>query len=280
MQLFQIDAGTFQCDGGGIFGNVPKVLWSKYSPADERNMISLAMRCILIVDGKRKVLIETGAGEKLNEKFVRNNGIDNKGKLIKSLRDKGLKAEDITDVLHTHLHWDHCGGSTYNDGEGNLIPTFPNATYHCTKAQWENALSPNPREADAYFLNDLLPVRDTGQLNLIDNETELFPGIELRIFNGHTPGQIIPLIRYQNKVIVYVSDLVPTVANIPVKWIASYDLLPVTTMEEKLIFFKEAYNNGYILFFEHDLKYECATIKWDETKGPQKDRTGNLVDFL
>ena len=280
MQLFQIDAGTFQCDGGGIFGSVPKVLWSKKVPADDRNMITITMRCLLVVEGNRKILIETGAGEKLSEKFIRNNGVDNKNMLIDSIRKAGFEPEEITDVLHTHLHWDHCGGSTHVNKSGKIVPSFPNATYHCSKSQWENALNPNPREGDAYFEDDLIPIEKARQLNLIESETDLVPDVELRIFDGHTPGQIIPLIHFKNKVIVYVSDLIPTVANIPTKWIASYDLFPVTTMEEKQAFLKEAVNKNFILFFEHDLEYECATVKWDEHKGPQINQTGKLSDFI
>ena len=280
IQLFPINAGTFQCDGGGLFGSVPKVLWSKHQPADERNMITIPMRCLLVVVGERKILIETGAGDKLSEKFIRNNGVNNKNTLMNSIRKAGVQPEEITDVLHTHLHWDHCGGSTFIDSDGQLATSFPNATYHCSKAQWENALHPNPREADAYFNDDLLPVNNAGQLNLIEQETELTPGVELRIFNGHTPGQIIPFIHYQHKTVAYVSDLVPTTANIPIKWIASYDLFPVTTMKEKQAFLKEAAEKNLILFFEHDLKYECATVNWDETKGPKLGRAGNLTDFL
>lgn len=280
MQLYQIDAGTFECDGGGIFGCVPKVLWSKRVPANERNMITIAMRCLLVIEGNRRILIETGAGEKLSDKFIRNNGINNRNKLVDSIKATGFQPEDITDVLHTHLHWDHCGGSTYINSNGAVATSFPNATYHCSKAQWENALNPNPREGDAYFTDDLLPVKNAGQLNLIEDDKELIPGIELRIFNGHTPGQIIPLIHYRDKTIAYVSDLIPTTANIPIKWIAAYDLFPVTTMEEKQAFLQEAYDKNYLLYFEHDLKYECAAVNWDETKGPKLGKTGNLADFL
>lgn len=280
MQLIQIDAGTFECDGGGIFGSVPKVLWSKRVPANERNMITIALRCLLVVEGDRRILIETGAGEKLSEKFIRNNGIDNKNKLLDSIRQAGFTPEDITDVLHTHLHWDHCGGSTCINSKGEIVPTFPKATYHCSKAQWENALNPNPREGDAYFKDDLLPVQDAGLLNLIEEETELIPGVELRMYHGHTPGQIIPFIHFQNKTLVYVSDLIPTVANIPIKWIASYDLFPVTTMEEKQAFLKEAYDKHYVLYFEHDLNDECASVDWNDAKGPILGKAGNLVDFV
>lgn len=280
MEIHSIDAGYFLCDGGGIFGGVPKGLWSRQVKADELNLIKLAMRCLLVVHGQRKVLIETGAGEKLSWKFVKNNGIDNTHQLIDSIQKAGFKPEEITDVVHTHLHWDHCGGGTRFDANKNVVPTFPNATYYCSRAQWENAMNPNPRENDAYFMDDLLPLQEAGLLHLIDTETELFPGFVMRIFNGHTPGQIIPVIDYKEKKIAYVSDLVPTVANIPLKWVAAYDLYPVTTMEEKQQFLLEAAQNNTILFFIHDVQYECATVRWDELKGPKADLKGSLSDFI
>ncbi len=280
MDLHIIDAGTFKCDGGGIFGGVPKLLWSRQVKADERNLITLAMRCMLLEIDDRKILIETGAGDKLSWKFIDNNGIENSHLLIDSIEKAGFKAEDISDVIHTHLHWDHCGGGTTFDENKKAVPTFPNANYYCSKAQWENAMTPNPREGDAYFENDLLPVKDSVQLKLIDKEIELYPGLSLRIFNGHTPGQIVPIIEYKGKTIVYIADLVPTVANIPLKWIAAYDLYPVTAMEEKEKFLREAFKNNYILFFEHDMDYECATLDWDERKGPKVKEKGMLFDFL
>jgi len=279
MQLHIIDAGNFLCDGGGIFGGVPKVLWSRQVKPDERNLIQLAMRCLLVVSGNRKVLIETGAGDKLSLKFIENNGIDDPHRLIDSLHNSGFQPEDITDVIHTHLHWDHCGGGTKFDENKKAVLTFPNATYHCTKAQWKNALNPNPREGDAYFENDLLPVFESGKLNLIEEECELIPGITLKIYNGHTPGMIVPIIDFNGQKIAYVNDLIPTVPNIPLKWIAAYDLLPVTAMAEKEQFSKEAIANNYLLFFEHDTQSECATIKWDERKGPVVAKTGSFNSF-
>ena len=151
MQLYIIDAGTFKCDGGGIFGGVPKTLWSRQIIADERNLIKLTMRCLLVVTGNRKVLIETGAGDKLSKKFMENNGLENPHLLIESLNKAGFQPEEITDVIHTHLHWDHCGGGTQFDENKKAVLTFPNAIYHCAKSQWENAQNPNPREGDAYF---------------------------------------------------------------------------------------------------------------------------------
>jgi len=279
MEIFTIDAGNFLCDGGGIFGGVPKLLWKRKIKADHRNLITLAMRCLLVVSGDRKILIETGAGEKLSWKFVENNGIENPHLLIDSLQQAGFKPEHITDVLHTHLHWDHCGGGTKFNDKKEAVVTFPNATYHCTKAQWENALNPNPREGDAYFENDLIPVKESGQLHLIEDEHELVPGFEIRIFNGHTPGMIVPLLEFGGRKIAYITDLTPLTANVPLKWISAYDLYPVTSMEEKATFLREAYENNYILYFEHDRQYECATLKWDERKGPMIDKTGNLKAF-
>lgn len=280
MEIIPIDAGTFLCDGGGIFGGVPKILWERHIKADSRNLIKLAMRCLLVIDGHRKVLIETGAGDKLSWKFIENNGIEDPQRLIESLHKAGVSEEEITDVVHTHLHWDHCGGGTRFDRNHEAVLTFPNATYHVTRKQWENALSPNPREGDAYFEDDLLPVEKSGRLNLIDEECELFPGFELRIFDGHTPGMIVPLIHSKGKKIAYVTDLAPLVANIPLKWISAYDLYPVMSMEEKAKFFKEAFEDNYILFFEHDTQFECATLRWDEKKGPLTDKKGSLNDFL
>jgi glyoxylase-like metal-dependent hydrolase (beta-lactamase superfamily II) len=280
MTIIPIDAGSFLCDGGGIFGGVPKILWSRQVKADDRNLIRLAMRCLLVVHDDRKVLIETGAGEKLSWKFVENNGIDNKDVLIDSLQKAGYQPEEITDVVHTHLHWDHCGGGTRFDEKKNVVPTFPNATYYCSRTQWENALNPNPRENDAYFTNDLLPVQQAGLLKLIDQKTSLFPGFDLKIFDGHTPGQIIPILTVNHQKVAYVSDLIPTIANIPLKWVAAYDLYPVTTMAEKKAFLRMAVDEQYILFFEHDTNHACATVKWDEQKGPRVDQVGALDDFI
>lgn len=280
MQIYTIDAGTFLCDGGGIFGSVPKVLWERQLKADNRNLIKLAMRCLLVVEGDRNVLIETGAGDKLSWKFIENNGIENPHLLIESLKNAGFEPEDITDVVHTHLHWDHCGGGTKFNNNKDVVLTFPNARYHCTKAQWENALTPNPREGDAYFENDLLPVEKSGHLNLIEEEGELFPGFEMKIFDGHTPGMIVPVITYKNQKIAYVTDLTPLAANVPLKWVAAYDLYPVQSMKDKEIFLKEAFENNYILYFEHDTQFECATLKWDFRKGPLVDRKGALEVFV
>ncbi|MDA3879891.1 MAG: MBL fold metallo-hydrolase [Prolixibacteraceae bacterium] len=276
MDIYTIDAGTFKCDGGGIFGGIPKVLWSEHEPADEQNRITLAMRCLLVNDGLHKVLIDTGAGEKLCPEFIHQNEINNAGRLIASLKKNGITPEEITDVVHTHLHWDHCGGGTTLNKKGEPVPTFKNATYHCTQTQWYNALNPNEIEESAFFKNDLIPIEKSRQLNLIKEETELFPGFQLRIFNGHTPGMLVPIFGYKHRKVAYINDLFPVIANISLPWIAAYDLYPVTTLEEKRIFLREAYKKQYILMFEHDVNYECATIEWDEKRGAIVDHKGNL----
>lgn len=280
IELHLIDAGTFLCDGGGIFGTVPKILWNRYVKADENNLIRLAMNCLLVVVGNNKILIETGAGTKLSWKFIQNNGIENSDLLIDSLNKEGFSTADITHVVHTHLHWDHCGGATFIDANKKIHLTFPNATYICSKAQWDNATNANVRESDAYFDNDFFPILEQGKLQLIEEDGELFPGIDLRIFNGHTPGMIVPIITVGTKKVAYVNDLAPLCAHVSLKWIAAYDLYPVTAMNEKAIFFKEAFEGQYILCFEHDLQNECCTLKWDVKKGPLSDERGSLDYFL
>ncbi|HKM93081.1 MAG TPA: MBL fold metallo-hydrolase [Prolixibacteraceae bacterium] len=280
IELHIIDAGTFLCDGGGIFGSVPKILWNRYIKADENNLIRLAMNCLLVVAGENKILIETGAGTKLSWKFIQNNGIENSDLLIDSLSRAGFSTTDITHVIHTHLHWDHCGGGTFIDSDKKIHLTFPKATYICSKAQWENANNANVRESDAYFDDDFFPILEQGKLQLIEQEGELFPGIDLRIFNGHTPGMIVPIITVGTKKVAYVNDLAPLCANVPLKWIAAYDLYPVIAMNEKASFFKEAFEGQYILCFEHDLQNECCSLKWDAQKGPLPDEKGSLDYFL
>jgi len=259
MKLIPIYAGNFHCDGGALFGVIPKKLWSKVYPADENNFTKLALRCLLVDIGERKILIESGIGNHFPEKHLQNNGVENENCLEDSLQENGYSVEDITDVFFTHLHWDHCTGAVRNS-RGKMDPTFPNANYWCSKSQWENSKISNAREKAAYYTDVLDFIFHTGKLNLVENECELFPNIEVRFFDGHTPGQMIPFIRFEEKTIVYMADLIPTVANIPLLWLAAYDLYPVKAMEEKEIFLEEAAKNGYILFFGHDFNTECATV--------------------
>jgi glyoxylase-like metal-dependent hydrolase (beta-lactamase superfamily II) len=267
MQLFPIHAGYFSCDGGSLFSVIPKALWNKVYPADENNIVKLVMRCLLVDLGKHKILIEAGVGNHYQEKVCRNNGHEETDVIEKSLAGKGYQPEDITDVLFTHLHWDHCNGSVLNVN-GHLKLLFPNATDWCSKQQWEHSKISNIRERAAYYPEILNFLKKEGNMQLIEENCVLYPGISVRMFNGHTPGQMIPFIDSEEKTYVYMSDLIPTAANIPIVWLAAYDLYPVTAMEEKEIFLKEAVEKNYILFFEHDLYTECATVEWGE-RGPK-----------
>jgi glyoxylase-like metal-dependent hydrolase (beta-lactamase superfamily II) len=259
MKLIPISAGYFHCDGGALFGVIPKKMWSKVYAADENNFTKLALRCLLVDTGERKILIETGIGNHYHEKYFENNGYIPGNHLESSLQKKGYSTDEITDVVFTHLHWDHCTGAVKTEN-GNLSPVFANAKYWCSKTQWEHAKISNTRERAAYHSEVLNFLFNTGNLNFADLEGELFPNFEVRFFDGHTPGQMIPFIRYGNKTIVYMADLIPTAANIPHLWLAAYDLYPVKAMEEKLLFLEEASKNNYILFFEHDYYTECATV--------------------
>lgn len=261
MKLFVINTGNLKLDGGAMFGVVPKVMWSKLYPCDENNLCNWSMRCLLVVDGDRKILIDCGIGNKQSEKFFSNYFLNGGDTLEKSLAAHGFTTDDITDVILTHLHFDHAGGAvSWNSDRTGYELTFRNATYHTSRAQWEWATNPNNREKASFFKENILPISEHGRLNLVDGETELFPGIMLRIFNGHTDGQVIPMVRYGDQTIVYMADLLPSVAHIPLPYVMSYDTRPLLTMQEKEPFMQEAAQNGYILFFEHDIVNECCTV--------------------
>lgn len=267
MQLHPIHAGYFSCDGGSLFSVIPKPMWSNVYPADENNVVRLVLRCLLVDIGERKILIEAGVGNHYPEKVKRNNGHQETDAIEPSLANVGYKVEDITDVLFTHLHWDHCNGAALNDN-GQLRLQFPHATHWCSRRQWEHSKVSNIRERAAYYPEILNFLKQEGRMQLVDEACELFPGISVRLFDGHTPGQMIPFINTGDQTYVYMSDLIPTTANIPIVWLASYDLYPVTAMEEKEAFLREVAEKNYILFFEHDLYTQCATVGWSE-KGPR-----------
>jgi len=259
MRIIPISAGNFHCDGGALFGVIPKKLWSKVYPANKDNFTKLALRCLLIDSGEQKILIEAGIGNHFPEKHLQNNGVDLGNHLEQSLQKNGYSVEDITDIFFTHLHWDHCTGAV-KYGNGKLNALFPNAKYWCSRSQWEHSKISNSREKAAYHTEVLNFIFESGKLNLVEKEGELFPNIEVRFFDGHTPGQMIPFIHKHNETIVYMADLIPTAANIPLLWLAAYDLYPVKAMEEKEKFLEEAAAKEYILFFEHDYYNECATV--------------------
>lgn len=279
MQLYAIPTGNFKLDGGAMFGVVPKSLWSKHYPSDENNMINMAMRCLLVVDGDRKILINNGMGNKQSEKFFSHYYLNGDDTLEKSLAAVGYTPADITDMFHTHLHFDHAGGGVkYNSDRSGFEPVFPNATYWISRAQWEWATHANRREVASFLKENIQPIEESGRLKLFDSPADLFPGIEIRMYDGHTDGQAIPFISYKGKTLVFTSDLLPTAAHLPLPWIMSYDTRPLITLDEKEAFLEEAVDNGYVLFFEHDLYTECCTLTRTE-KGIKVDKVMKLNEL-
>lgn len=279
MELYTIETGNFMIDGGAMFGVVPKSLWSKRYPANDNNLCNLSMRSLLILAGERKILIDTGIGDKQDENFFRYYYLNGNHSLRTSLKKLNISRNDITDVIITHLHFDHCGGAVEHDENKKLRTTFPNAWYWISKQQWDLAINPNPREKSSFLAENFLPIKDSGQLKLIEKNTRLADGIVLKLFNGHTHGQIIPFIRHNNKTIVYVADLIPTAAHIPLSWICGFDTRPLAMFDEKKAFLEEAYKNKYILFFEHDINVECCNLQMTD-KGIRMGESSSLDEFL
>ncbi len=279
MNLYKIETGNLKLDGGAMFGVVPKVLWQKYYPADENNLANWAMRCLLVETGEKKILIDTGMGDKQDEKFFSHYYPNGDETLESSLNKNGFSFEDITDVILTHLHFDHVGGAVKYDKSGELVPTFPNAVYHISKKHWDLAINPNRREKASFLPENFLPLREHNVLNLIEEETELFPGIEIKIFDGHTVGQIIPYITFGDKKIAFGADLLPSAAHIPMPWIMGYDTQPLLTLKDKERFYNDALKDDICIFFEHDLYNECCNLYMTD-KGVKVKDTFTLEKFL
>lgn len=280
MKIHSIHISNFKLDGGAMFGVVPKVLWHKQYPADEHNLCNWALRCILVDTGDRRILVDNGCGDKQDDKFFGHLYLNGGYGLDGALDRYGYTSEDITDMVLTHLHFDHCGGGVkFNSDKTGFELTFPNANYWVSRQQWEWAMNPNRREAASYLKENMLPMEESGQLFFIEENRELYPGFSVRLFNGHTEGQIIPFIRYNNKTIVFTADLIPSTVHIPVPWIMGYDTRPLMVMEEKESFIKEAFENGYILFFEHDIFHECCNLK-DTPKGIRAKDTFTLIEYF
>lgn len=260
IQLFNI--ASFKVDGGAMFGVVPKVLWSRVYSADENNLIDLPLRSLIIETGKHVVLVDSGWGDKQDEKFFRHVHQHGGEGLIQGLKNRRYNPEDITDVFFTHLHADHCGGGVKKKeaGDGYEL-TFPQATYHVSRAQWEWAVKNNLREADSFLEENILPIEHSGHLNLVDEEGELFPGFSVIFCFGHTPGLMIPVIKYNDKTLVYTGDLIPTSAHIPLIWNMSYDIESLKSIEEKQRLLNKALEEKYILVFQHDKDVECCTLE-------------------
>jgi glyoxylase-like metal-dependent hydrolase (beta-lactamase superfamily II) len=261
MKLDLFNIANFLIDGGAMFGVVPKLLWSRVYPSDENNLITLTLRSLIIETDGHVILVDTGWGDKQDEKFFRHVHLHGGEGLTQGLLNRGYKTGDITDVFLTHLHADHGGGAVKRSNEvGGYELTFPNAAYHVSRTQWEWAVKNNLREADSFLEENILPVVQSGHLSLVDEERELFPGFSFRMCHGHTPGLMIPVIKYNGKTLLYTGDLFPTVAHLPLIWNMSYDIDSLKSIEEKKSVLNEALEGNYFLVFQHDENVECCNL--------------------
>jgi glyoxylase-like metal-dependent hydrolase (beta-lactamase superfamily II) len=278
MQLHTINTGLFKLDGGAMFGVVPKTIWNKTNPADENNLCTFAMRCLLIEDAGRLILIDTGIGNKQSEKFFSHYQLHGNNSLHKSLNTLGFSVDDVTDVFLTHLHLDHAGGAITREKE-KLVLTFKNAIYWSNEKHWNWAIHPNEREKASFLKENLLPIQESGQLQFLNTADASFTGkIPVRFVSGHTEAMMLPQIVYKNRILVFVADLLPTIGHIPLPYVPAYDMFPLQTLTEKKVFLEEAADRDYILFLEHDPENECCTVKRTE-KGVRLNETFNLNEI-
>jgi glyoxylase-like metal-dependent hydrolase (beta-lactamase superfamily II) len=279
MKLHTIDTGFFKLDGGAMFGVVPKSIWNKTNPADENNLCTWALRCLLVEDSDRLILIDTGIGDKQDAKFFSYYHLHGEASLNSSLASLGFTIDDITDVFLTHLHFDHVGGAVKRDGE-KLLPTFKNATYWSNQQHWDWAINPNDREKASFLKENILPVQESGQLKFIDAEDGIrfMDGFDVRFVYGHTDAMMLPLISYKGKKILYIADLLPSVGHLPLPYVMAYDMFPLKTLNEKKIFLNEALEKEYILYFEHDPLNECCTLQQTE-RGIRANNTFKLNEL-
>ncbi len=278
MQIYPIETGNFKLDGGAMFGVVPKAIWQRTNPADNNNLIDMGLRCMLIEDGNQLILIDNGTGDKQSDKFFGYYFPFGDATLDSSLAKYGFHREDITDVFLTHLHFDHCGGSIqWNKNKTGYEPAFENAKYWSNKNHWKWATEPNPREKASFLKENINPIENSGQLNYIAIPENKYLqksalGFDILFADGHTEKQMIPHINYQDKTLVFMADLLPTVGHIPLPYVMSYDARPLVTMDEKAKFLNQAADNNYYLFLEHDANNEVCTVKHTE-KGVRLDQT-------
>lgn len=278
MKLLPIHISNFKIDGGSMFGVVPKVLWQNKYPADENNLCSWSLRSLLIDTGDRIILIDTGHGDKQDKKFFSHVHLFGGDGLEGAINKNGYSLDDITDVILTHLHADHCGGAVrFNNDKTAYELSFKNANYWVSKPHWDWAMNPNKQEGAAFRKENIMPIFDSGKLNFIEKDTEIFPNIMLRLYNGHTIGQMIPFINTGKNTVVFMADLIPSVAHIPLVWNMAYDVRPMDMLQEKESFLNEAAEKNYTLFFQHDLYNECATVKQTE-KGVRLKESFKLIE--
>ena len=268
-KLCTIETGNFKLDGGAMFGVVPKTLWSKRIAADENNRIVMTMRCLLIESKEtgKVYLIDNGAGTKFNNKMMGIYGIDYSNKTLKkSLEYHGYSFEQITDIIFTHLHFDHCGGTTYIDEHDTLAFTFPNAMYHINKRHWQAAINPNAREKASFLAENLEPLKSSSQVNLLDDDHVFEDGLTTYVANGHTIGQQLPLIKDNDRIFLFAADLLPTHVHLPLSWVMGYDMHPTETLIEKERFLKRASKQNWLIYLQHDLEKELITIDFVNRK--------------
>lgn len=285
MKLYTIDTELFKLDGGAMFGVVPKTIWNKLNPADENNMCTWAMRLLLIEDGKRLMLVDTGIGDKQDAKFFSYYYLHGNHTLDSSLAKYGFHRDDITDVILTHMHFDHVGGAIRNEN-GKLVTAFKNATYWSNDAHWNSAVHPNQREKASFLKENILPIQESGQLKLVQlpadrsltASTPFADNISIRYVNGHTDQMMLPQIHYKDRTILYMADLLPSIGHIPIPYVMAYDMRPLDTLSEKTHFLQEAADNNYVLFLEHDPLHECCTLQMTE-KGIRLKETFALSEL-
>jgi len=265
MKLHKIETPAFKIDGGAYFGVVPKIIWEKKYPADEKNMCNASCRSLLAIDGERVILFDTGIGEDEGDNRHASYFVDYSENLIKNLNKLGYSPTDITDVVLTHLHFDHCGGTAYLNKKTNKSElVFPNATHYISQSQWDTAIDPNYREKSSYYKDKFEFLKDSDKLVLIQENTNLTNNVELRLFNGHTAGLMLPVIKCGKETLFYTGDLIPAMASIPLAWISAYDLFPLTAIDEKREILEEAVANDWKFMFQHDNFNECCDLKKTE----------------
>jgi glyoxylase-like metal-dependent hydrolase (beta-lactamase superfamily II) len=280
MKLYTIDTGYFKLDGGAMFGVVPKVLWSRTNPADDKNLCPWAMRSLLIEDGNRLVLIDNGIGDKQDDKFLKHYYLHGDASLHASLKKNGFSSDDITDVFLTHLHFDHCGGSVkWNANKTGFEMVFKNAKYWSNKKHWNHALESNYREKASFLKDNIIPIQESGHLNFINREDKFLDLFSVLFVDGHTESQMIPKIKYKDKNIFFAADLLPSTGHIPIAYVMGYDTQPLKTLDEKGRFLKEVADNKDVIFLQHDNYNECCTVKHSD-KGIILDETFSLSDIL
>ena len=269
MKIYPIETGLFKLDGGAMFGVVPKTLWQKTNPADDNNLCTWSMRCLLIEDGNRLILIDTGIGDKQSEKFFSHYHLMDTKTLEQSLNKLGFGLDQITDVFLSHLHFDHCGGAIqWNNDRTSLAPVFKNAIYWSTENHWKWATEPNPREKASFLAENILPLQESGQLQFVNREgnytKNVFNNFDVLFVDGHTESMMVPHIHYKEKTLVFIADLLPSVGHIPLPYVMGYDTRPLLTMDEKKLFLDTAAEKELVLFLEHDSVNECCTVEATE----------------